>query len=42
MRKHIRKTIHDENQSICKTTDLKMKKTSHAMFDASSLYLNAL
>ena len=38
-RKRIHKKMHDK-KSLCKTIDLKMKKTSHDMFDAGSLSLN--
>ena len=41
-RKRVHKKFHDEKQSLCKTTDRKMKKISHAMFDAGSLSLYTL
>ena len=41
-RKRVHKKFHDEKQSLCKTTDRKMKKISHAMFDAGSLSLHTL
>ena len=37
-KKSTRKRIHKKIMTktlLCKTTDLKMKKTSHAMFDAA-------
>ena len=41
-RKRVHKKFHDEKQSLCKTTDLKMKRISNTMFDAGSLSLHAL
>ena len=40
--KRVHKQFHDGKQLLCKTTNLKMKKKSHAMFDVGFLSLHTL
>ena len=40
--KRVHTQFHDGKQLLCKTTNLKMKKKSHAMFDVGSLSLHTL